>query len=152
MYLIKIKYLYTYACLISILKIAICLFYFFEMHLRYLYTQKKIMNPRHITSEYIHFSFVFWCYRSFCYVFLLCLIKYGKNSAVLVCAGRRGRMASEALVWYCRPMPNGVWAKTVDNAFGAYTPCVVDSLVYTYVHTYIHTYDGWSNTFQSYNY
>jgi len=51
-------------------------------------------------------------------------------------------MASEALVWYCRPMPNGVWAKTADNAFGAYTHRVVDSLVYTYVyiHTYIHTY------------
>jgi hypothetical protein len=38
-------------------------------------------------------------------------------------------MGLEALVWYCRPVPNGVWATTVDNAFGAYTPCVVDSLV-----------------------
>uniref|UniRef100_A0A3N7H7C5 ABC-type xenobiotic transporter n=2 Tax=Populus trichocarpa TaxID=3694 RepID=A0A3N7H7C5_POPTR len=38
-------------------------------------------------------------------------------------------MGLEALVWYCRPVPNGVWATKVDNAFGAYTPCVVDSLV-----------------------
>ncbi|KAG6755959.1 hypothetical protein POTOM_039371 [Populus tomentosa] len=38
-------------------------------------------------------------------------------------------MGGGALVWYCRPVPNGVWATTVDNAFGAYTPCVVDSLV-----------------------
>ncbi|KAH8511961.1 hypothetical protein H0E87_009232, partial [Populus deltoides] len=38
-------------------------------------------------------------------------------------------MGLEALVWYCRPMANGVWAKEVDNAFGAYTPCAIDSLV-----------------------
>ncbi|KAJ6738070.1 ABC TRANSPORTER C FAMILY MEMBER 11-RELATED [Salix koriyanagi] len=38
-------------------------------------------------------------------------------------------MGLKALVWYCRPMANGVWAKTVDNAFGAYTPCAIDSLV-----------------------
>ncbi|XP_073264843.1 ABC transporter C family member 12-like isoform X3 [Populus alba] len=38
-------------------------------------------------------------------------------------------MGLEALVWYCRPMENGVWAKEVDNAFGAYTPCAIDSLV-----------------------
>uniref|UniRef100_A0A6N2KZ94 ABC-type xenobiotic transporter n=1 Tax=Salix viminalis TaxID=40686 RepID=A0A6N2KZ94_SALVM len=40
-----------------------------------------------------------------------------------------GKMGLKALVWYCRPMANGVWAKTVDNAFGAYTPCAIDSLV-----------------------
>lgn len=38
-------------------------------------------------------------------------------------------MGLEALVWYCRPLENGVWAKEVDNAFGAYTPCAIDSLV-----------------------
>ncbi|KAJ6292464.1 hypothetical protein OIU78_024607 [Salix suchowensis] len=38
-------------------------------------------------------------------------------------------MGLDALIWYCRPVPNGVWATAVDNAFGAYTPCVVDSLV-----------------------
>ncbi|KAL9355570.1 hypothetical protein Peur_053540 [Populus x canadensis] len=38
-------------------------------------------------------------------------------------------MGLEALVWYCRPMANGVWAKEVDNAFGAYTPCAIDSIV-----------------------
>ncbi|CAK7350707.1 unnamed protein product [Dovyalis caffra] len=40
-----------------------------------------------------------------------------------------GKMGLEALVWYCRPMANGVWAKKVDNAFGAYTPCAIDSLM-----------------------
>lgn len=38
-------------------------------------------------------------------------------------------MGLEALVWYCRPLANGVWAKEVDSAFGAYTPCAIDSLV-----------------------
>lgn len=38
-------------------------------------------------------------------------------------------MAFEPLVWYCRPVVNGVWTKAVKNAFGAYTPCAVDSLV-----------------------
>lgn len=37
-------------------------------------------------------------------------------------------MAFEPLVWYCQPVANGVWAKAVQNAFGAYTPCA-DSLV-----------------------
>ncbi|KAK6932100.1 ABC transporter type 1, transmembrane domain [Dillenia turbinata] len=38
-------------------------------------------------------------------------------------------MGSELLQWYCRPEENGVWAKAVQNAFGAYTPCGVDTLV-----------------------
>ena len=38
-------------------------------------------------------------------------------------------MAFEPLVWYCRPVANGVWTTAVENAFGAYTPCAVDSLV-----------------------
>ncbi|KAI9198159.1 hypothetical protein LWI28_011152 [Acer negundo] len=38
-------------------------------------------------------------------------------------------MAFEPLVWYCRPVKNGVWTRAVDNAFGAYTPCATDSLV-----------------------
>ncbi|CAK7350710.1 unnamed protein product [Dovyalis caffra] len=38
-------------------------------------------------------------------------------------------MGLEALVWYCRPMENGGWAKQEDSAFGAYTPCAIDSLV-----------------------
>ncbi|EEF35769.1 ABC transporter C family member 12 [Ricinus communis] len=38
-------------------------------------------------------------------------------------------MALEPLDWYCRPVANGVWAKEVDSAFGAYTPCAIDSLV-----------------------
>ncbi|XP_027368270.1 ABC transporter C family member 2-like [Abrus precatorius] len=43
-------------------------------------------------------------------------------------------MAFEPLVWYCRPVANGVWTKAVENAFGAYTPCVVDSLVISISH------------------
>ncbi|KAK0579261.1 hypothetical protein LWI29_023572 [Acer saccharum] len=38
-------------------------------------------------------------------------------------------MAFEPLNWYCRPLANGVWAKSVDSAFGAYTNCAIDSLV-----------------------
>ncbi|KAL8152436.1 hypothetical protein V2J09_010196 [Rumex salicifolius] len=38
-------------------------------------------------------------------------------------------MAFEPLAWYCRPVANGVWAKLVENALGAYTPCAVDSIV-----------------------
>ncbi|KAK3022445.1 hypothetical protein RJ639_047582 [Escallonia herrerae] len=38
-------------------------------------------------------------------------------------------MAFEPLIWYCRPVKNGVWAKAVENAFGAYTPCATDALV-----------------------
>ncbi|GAU35883.1 hypothetical protein TSUD_383750 [Trifolium subterraneum] len=38
-------------------------------------------------------------------------------------------MAFDPLVWYCKPVENGVWTRTVQNAFGAYTPCAVDSLV-----------------------
>ena len=38
-------------------------------------------------------------------------------------------MAFGPLVCYCRPVSNGVWAKAVENAFGAYTPCATDSLV-----------------------
>ncbi|OWM63830.1 ABC transporter C family member 12-like isoform X2 [Punica granatum] len=38
-------------------------------------------------------------------------------------------MAFKPLDWYCRPVANGVWARTVDSAFGAYTPCAIDSIV-----------------------
>lgn len=38
-------------------------------------------------------------------------------------------MAFGPLDWYCRPVANGLWARVVENAFGAYTPCAVDSLV-----------------------
>eukprot|EP00262_Sarcandra_glabra_P011548 TRINITY_DN2799_c0_g1_i1.p1 TRINITY_DN2799_c0_g1~~TRINITY_DN2799_c0_g1_i1.p1 ORF type:complete len:1626 (+),score=287.39 TRINITY_DN2799_c0_g1_i1:361-5238(+) len=33
------------------------------------------------------------------------------------------------LDWYCQPVENGVWAKAVESAFGAYTPCGLNSLV-----------------------
>lgn len=38
-------------------------------------------------------------------------------------------MGFEALNWYCKPVAEGFWEKTVDGAFGAYTPCAIDSLV-----------------------
>lgn len=38
-------------------------------------------------------------------------------------------MGFKPLVWYCRPVENGFWAKAVENAFGAYTPCGVNTLV-----------------------
>ncbi|KAJ4703013.1 ABC transporter C family member 2-like [Melia azedarach] len=43
-------------------------------------------------------------------------------------------MALEPLVWYCRPVANGVWTRAVDNAFGGYTPCATDSLVISFTH------------------
>lgn len=43
-------------------------------------------------------------------------------------------MAFKPLDWYCRPVANGVWAKAVENAFGVYTPCAVDSLVFAISH------------------
>lgn len=43
-------------------------------------------------------------------------------------------MAFEPLVWYCQPVAGGVWTKAVQNAFGAYTPCAVDSLVVSISH------------------
>ena len=38
-------------------------------------------------------------------------------------------MAFGPLVWYCRPVEHGVWAKAEGSAFGAYTPCGVCTLV-----------------------
>lgn len=38
-------------------------------------------------------------------------------------------MGFEPLVWYCQPAKNQIWAKVVENAFGAYTPCAIETLV-----------------------
>ncbi|XP_022973222.1 ABC transporter C family member 2-like isoform X3 [Cucurbita maxima] len=43
-------------------------------------------------------------------------------------------MAIELFVWYCRPVFGGVWTNAVENAFGAYTPCAIDSLVVVISH------------------
>ncbi|XP_039167225.1 ABC transporter C family member 12 isoform X1 [Eucalyptus grandis] len=43
-------------------------------------------------------------------------------------------MGFELLDWYCRPVANGIWARTADSAFGAYTPCAIDSLVISISH------------------
>ncbi|XWS55359.1 hypothetical protein CRYUN_Cryun10bG0167800 [Craigia yunnanensis] len=43
-------------------------------------------------------------------------------------------MAFEPLIWFCRPVADGVWKRAVSNAFGAYTPCATDSLVITTSH------------------
>lgn len=39
------------------------------------------------------------------------------------------KMGLKPLVWYCRPVENGVWAKETESVFGAYTPCALDSVV-----------------------
>ncbi|CAN1249285.1 ABC transporter C family member 2 [Linum perenne] len=55
---------------------------------------------------------------------------YAVFSAIFVLVGRHyGKMAWEPLVWYCKPVANGIWAKQLDSAFGAYTPCAINSLV-----------------------
>ncbi|KAF6167459.1 hypothetical protein GIB67_031660 [Kingdonia uniflora] len=38
-------------------------------------------------------------------------------------------MGFKPLDWYCRPVENGVWSVAVENAFGVYTPCGIDTLV-----------------------
>ncbi|XP_043688809.1 ABC transporter C family member 2-like [Telopea speciosissima] len=38
-------------------------------------------------------------------------------------------MGFKPLLWYCRPVENGIWATLVESAFGAYTPCGIDSMV-----------------------
>ncbi|KAG8381911.1 hypothetical protein BUALT_Bualt05G0022000 [Buddleja alternifolia] len=38
-------------------------------------------------------------------------------------------MGFDPLVWFCRPVANGTWAKESNSAFGAYTPCAIDSVV-----------------------
>ncbi|KAK7245644.1 hypothetical protein RIF29_40492 [Crotalaria pallida] len=43
-------------------------------------------------------------------------------------------MVFEPLDWYCQPVARGIWTTTVENAFGAYTPCAVDSLVIAISH------------------
>ncbi|KAG2688836.1 hypothetical protein I3760_09G112600 [Carya illinoinensis] len=43
-------------------------------------------------------------------------------------------MAFEPLLWYCRPVANGVWTKAVDSAFSSYTPCAIDTLVISISH------------------
>ncbi|KAJ0980468.1 hypothetical protein J5N97_008723 [Dioscorea zingiberensis] len=38
-------------------------------------------------------------------------------------------MGSHPLVWYCHPVEDGIWAKVVKNALGAYTPCAAHTIV-----------------------
>lgn len=38
-------------------------------------------------------------------------------------------MGFNLLTWYCRPMEYDTWARETGSAFGAYTPCGVDSFV-----------------------
>ncbi|XP_020554194.1 ABC transporter C family member 12-like isoform X1 [Sesamum indicum] len=40
-----------------------------------------------------------------------------------------GKMGFVPLVWFCRPVTNGVWGQETDSSFGAYTPCAIDSVV-----------------------
>jgi len=38
-------------------------------------------------------------------------------------------MGFDPLDWYCQPVRHGAWSHVVENAFGAYTPCGIDTLV-----------------------
>ncbi|CAM0902867.1 unnamed protein product [Alopecurus aequalis] len=38
-------------------------------------------------------------------------------------------MVFKPLEWYCQPVKDGTWSRTVESAFGAYTPCGIDTLV-----------------------
>ncbi|PKA52346.1 ABC transporter C family member 2 [Apostasia shenzhenica] len=38
-------------------------------------------------------------------------------------------MGFKPLVWYCRPVENGKWTTLVEIAFGAYTPCGIQTIV-----------------------
>lgn len=38
-------------------------------------------------------------------------------------------MAWKPLLWYCRPVKDGLWSRVVVNAFGAYTPCAIETVV-----------------------
>ncbi|CAA6668089.1 unnamed protein product [Spirodela intermedia] len=37
-------------------------------------------------------------------------------------------MGNDLIQWYCRPVEDGLWSR-VQNAFGAYTPCAMESVV-----------------------
>ncbi|KAG0501841.1 hypothetical protein HPP92_001913 [Vanilla planifolia] len=43
-------------------------------------------------------------------------------------------MAFKPLVWYCQPGEHAKWAKLVENAFGAYTPCGMETIVHGISH------------------
>ncbi|KAM3389844.1 hypothetical protein ACQJBY_011791 [Aegilops geniculata] len=38
-------------------------------------------------------------------------------------------MGFEPLEWYCQPVKDGAWSRAMESAFGAYTPCGIDTLV-----------------------
>lgn len=43
-------------------------------------------------------------------------------------------MVFRPIIWYCRPVADGVWGRMADGAFGAYTPCAIDSMVISVSH------------------
>ncbi|KAH6773481.1 multidrug resistance-associated protein 2 [Perilla frutescens var. frutescens] len=44
------------------------------------------------------------------------------------------KMGFDPLDWFCRPVAHGVWAQETDSAFGAFTPCAIDSVVGNITH------------------
>ncbi|VAH10249.1 unnamed protein product [Triticum turgidum subsp. durum] len=38
-------------------------------------------------------------------------------------------MGFKPLEWYCQPVKDGAWSHAVESAFGAYTPCGIDTMV-----------------------
>lgn len=43
-------------------------------------------------------------------------------------------MSLNVLNWYCQPIRYGIWASETQSAFGAYTPCGIDSFVISVSH------------------
>ncbi|THU71177.1 hypothetical protein C4D60_Mb08t32790 [Musa balbisiana] len=43
--------------------------------------------------------------------------------------GELQAMGFKPLMWYCQPEKHGAWSTVVENAFGPYTPCGMESLV-----------------------
>lgn len=35
----------------------------------------------------------------------------------------------QSVDWFCCPVGDGIWARSVDSALGAYTPCAINTLV-----------------------
>ncbi|XP_052179623.1 ABC transporter C family member 12-like isoform X3 [Diospyros lotus] len=57
---------------------------------------------------------------------------------MLVCRlERKVKMGFQQLVWYCHPVAEGVWEKVTDTTLGAYTPCVIDSVVVCISHLFL---------------
>jgi len=58
-----------------------------------------------------------------------CVGKKALKLTASLCELIEAKMGFEPLNWYCKPEPDSIWEKTVDSAFGSYTPCAINTLV-----------------------